>query len=406
MEHIQKNLDRISGLFGVTETIHAWCYDENGTLLLSNCPEESILNSAFDLVLCKYRMLEHYQDHDSPYIAALPFGLVWLTALAKDALGNRRIYALGPVFSNQVTYDQIQQGLFHCTTKSPGMVSINQLAETMQILPTLPSLLIQRYVLMLHYLLTGENLQISDISINNKFNPAGAQKWLKNKDRHKTWLTEQALMQAVRDGNLNFKQVLANAQGISKGVPVTSTTDPLRSGKTSAAVFISLCARAAIEGGLSPEEAYSLGDYYIQNAENCRDYSEIMGCNHDMYMDFIQRVHRKKANPNYSPQIQSCCDYIDFHVEEKMRIKTLADRIGYSEYYLSKKFKQETGMTVNEYIRNAKIERAKLLLSTSNHDIDEISEMLHFSSRGYFGEVFLQITGTTPAAYRQENKRI
>lgn len=406
MLEIQESLNRISGLFGVTETIYTWCYNENGTLLMSNCPEESILNAAFDLVLCKHRMLEHYQRSEHPYIAALPFGLVWLTALAQDEAGSRYIFAMGPVFTSDVTYAQIQEGLFHCTTKSPGMVSINQLADAMQNLPTLPSNLIQRYVLMLHYLLTGDHLQISDISINNKLDPSGAKKWLKSKDRHKTWMTEQALIQAVRDGNLNFKQVLTNAQGISKGVPVTSGSDPLRSGKTSAAVFISLCTRAAIEGGLSPEEAYSLGDYYIQNAENCRDYSEIMGCNHDMYMDFIQRVHRKKANPNYSSQIQSCCDYIEFHIEEKLRIKTLADRIGYSEYYLSKKFKQETGMTVNEYIRNAKIERAKLLLSTTDYDIDAISEMLQFSSRGYFGEVFLRVTGTTPAAYQKKYKPV
>lgn len=406
MLDIQEKLDKISGLFGVTEAIYAWCYHENGTLLMSNCPEESILNAAFELVLCKHRMLEHYQSSDHPYIAALPFGLVWLTALAQDEEGSRYIFAMGPVFTSNVTYAQIQQGLFYCTTKSPGTVSINQLADAMQNLPTLPGNLIQRYILMLHHLLNGEHLQISDISINNKLNSSGVQKQLRSKDRHKTWLTEQALLQAVQDGNLNYKHALNQAQEIRQGVPVFSTTDSLRQKKTNAAVFISLCTRAAINGGLSPEEAYSLGDYYIQNVENCRDYLEIMSCNQDMYTDFIQRVHRKKANPNYSLQIQSCCDYIDFHVEEKLRIKTLADRVGYSEYYLSKKFKQETGLTVNEYIRNAKIERAKLLLSTTDYDIDVISEMLQFSSRGYFGEVFLRVTGTTPAAYRQEHKRV
>ena len=45
------------------------------------------------------------------------------------------------------------------------------------------------------------------------------------------------------------------------------SSDVLRQSKTSIIVFTSLVCRAAIEGGLSPEEAYSLGDSYIQTAE-------------------------------------------------------------------------------------------------------------------------------------------
>ncbi len=401
MEQMRNKLDQLSGLFGVAETVYAWCYNENGTLLCSNCPDETVLNAAFDMVLCKYRTIEHYQNSDHPYIAALPFGLVWMTALVTEADGSRLIYAVGPVFSSAVAYDQIQEGLFHCTTKSPGIVSINELTAVITTLPTLPSNLIQRYVLMMHYLLTGEHLQLSDISVNNKTDPRGAQKWLENKDRHKTWQAEQALMQAVREGNLNYKPALSHAQNMSQGVPVSASRDPLRSAKTSAVVFISLCTRAAIEGGLSPNEAYSLGDYYIQNAENCHDLSEIICCNHDMYADFIQRVHKRRSNPAYSPQIQKCCDYITFHIEKKFRIKDLAELIGYSEYYLSKKFKQETGITINTFIRNAKIERAKVLLDTTEMDIDAIAESLNFASRGYFGEIFQQVTGVSPGAYRR-----
>ncbi len=401
---VQKNLNTISGLFGVTDTVYAWCYEESGQLVASNCPEETALNAAFDLVMCKYRMLEHYQERDTPYIAGLPFGLIWLTA-AETTDDERRIYALGPVFSSQVSSSQIQQGLFHCVNKTPGFISINQLAAAIEKLPVFPSNLSQRYVLMLHFLLNGEQLQFSDISVNNKLDPAGTRKWLQNKDRHKTWMTEQALLQAVREGNLHYRQVLANAQNISSGVPVTSPADPLRSEKTSAVVFISLCTRAAIEGGLLPDEAYSVGDYYLQRAENCGSYDEILSCDHDMYQDFIQRVHKRQASPRLSPTIQRCCDYISFHVEEKLRIKDLAEQVGYSEFYLSKKFKQESGKTINHYIRDAKIARAQTLLVTTDLSIDAISDQLNFSSRGYFGEVFLQVTQTTPAKYRAENRK-
>jgi phosphomannomutase len=45
--------------------------------------------------------------------------------------------------------------------------------------------------------------------------------------------------------------------------------------KTSIVVFTTLVSRAAMEGGLSPEVAYALGDSYLQSAEDCRDSGEL-----------------------------------------------------------------------------------------------------------------------------------
>lgn len=73
---------------------------------------------------------------------------------------------------------------------------------------------------------------------------------------------------------MNYKLALNSSFGVSSGVPLQSS-NPLRQSKTSVIVFTSLCARAAIEGGLSPEQAYSLGDSYIQSIESAKTISEI-----------------------------------------------------------------------------------------------------------------------------------
>ncbi len=90
-------------------------------------------------------------------------------------------------------------------------------------------------------------------------------------------------------------------------VPVQSS-DVLRQSKTSIIVFTSLVCRAAIEGGLSPEEAYSLGDSYIQAAESAKSLDELNPLAMMMYDDFIRRVHKHRTNPNLSRQIQKCVD--------------------------------------------------------------------------------------------------
>lgn len=279
----------------------------------------------------------------------------------------------------------------------------HELLSILDKIPTLSVGMVSQYALMLHYALTGEKLFLSDITHYSSTLSAQESAPAQKKDRHKVWVNEQCLMRMVREGDLNFRLAVDSSHGISSGVPVQSA-DPLRQAKTSTIVFASLCTRAAIEGGLSPEQAYSLGDSYIQSVESAKTISEISALSDALYEDFIRRVHACRTNPDLSKQIQVCCDYIELNVEEKFTISDLAERAGYSEYYLSRKFKEETGVSLNNYINIAKAERAKLLLTITNDGIQEIADRLHFCSRSYFSKAFRRFTGVSPAKYRKERQ--
>ena len=189
---------------------------------------------------------------------------------------------------------------------------------------------------------------------------------------------------------------------LDRGRLVRQDQDPLRQMKTSILVFTTLVSRAAMEGGLSPEVAYSLGDSYIQNAENCRDSGELASLAHAMYHDFIYRVHYVRSNPNYSHAVQKCCDYIELSLDRRIRTADLAALVGYTEYYLTEKFKKETGKSISTYIRDAKIARARVFLETTALPVAEISERLAFNTPNYFIQSFRSVMGCTPAQYRKK----
>ena len=212
------------------------------------------------------------------------------------------------------------------------------------------------------------------------------------------------MLQMVRNGDINYSNVLQNIVHLSPGVPVQGA-DPLRQMKTSNIVFTTLVCRAAMEGGLSPEIAYPLGDSYIQAVEDCRDSGELSALAYSMYHDFIYRVHHLRCNPNYSHAIQKCCDYIELSLNRKIRIADLATLVGYTEYYLTEKFKKETGQSVNSYIRYVKVERAKVLLESTEMSVKELSESLAFNTVNYFIQCFRDTTGYTPAQYRKKVHR-
>ena len=88
-------------------------------------------------------------------------------------------------------------------------------------------------------------------------------------------------------------------------------------------------------------------------------------------------------------------------LDRKIRTADLAALVGYTEYYLTEKFKKETGQSVSSYIRFVKVERAKILLETTDLSIKEIADQLAFNTVNYFIQSFREVTGYTPAQYRK-----
>lgn len=88
-------------------------------------------------------------------------------------------------------------------------------------------------------------------------------------------------------------------------------------------------------------------------------------------------------------------------MEIRAALQNRQQDIGYTEYYLTHKFKEETGLSVTNYTKFAKIERAKVLLKGTELSVREISEQLGFFSRNYFSRVFQEVTGKTPMEFRE-----
>ena len=394
-----QNMNLLAELVRCGSDVFTWCYDADGKLLKSNCPEEAVLSSVFDLFGCKQQMLRHGMTHDTPITLGTALGVLWASAFEKENGALKRAWVIGPVFYQDVSMRGIEQGLKYYRKLETSVSWTIHLCDILAKVPVLQNTILSRYTLMMHYCLTGEHLAISDIDSEPLPKVLDAPQPHPH-DRHKVWMTEQALLQMVRTGDLNYKEALSNSMNISAGVPVRSD-DALRQSKTSILVFTSLVCRAAIEGGLSPEEAYALGDNYIQAAESAKTLAELNPLSHMMYDDFIRRVHKCRTNPKLSRPVQKCVDYIEMNLDRKIRASDLADVTGYAEYYLTHKFKEETGLCISDYIKFAKIERAKILLQSTDQTVQEIAASLCFSTRNYFTRVFQEVTGQTPMEYRE-----
>ena len=77
-----------------------------------------------------------------------------------------------------------------------------------------------------------------------------------------------------------------------------------------------------------------------------------------------------------------------------------SERLHISEAHLSRIVRQETGMTVLQWINSFRIKHAKQLLRYTRMSMSEIASDLHFTSTEYFRYFFRREAGMSPIAYR------
>ncbi len=108
---VLQNMMLLSELVQCGGNVYTWCYDAQGKLLRSNCPDEAFLASAFELFGCKQRMLEHGNRDDVPVTLGTALGLLWGAAFEKEEGKLKRVWVIGPVFYQDVTLRGIEDGL-------------------------------------------------------------------------------------------------------------------------------------------------------------------------------------------------------------------------------------------------------------------------------------------------------
>ena len=94
-------------------------------------------------------------------------------------------------------------------------------------------------------------------------------------------------------------------------------------------------------------------------------------------------------------------EFIREHLNEDLSLNRLAEVCHFHPVYLSRVFKEATGMTVGDYIHQARLEKAEEMLKNSRMTVLEISREMGFATDNYFCRWFRKRTGISPHSYRE-----
>ena len=113
------------------------------------------------------------------------------------------------------------------------------------------------------------------------------------------------------------------------------------------------------------------------------------------------RKRVKKSTVQTDPRIQTVIDYIMLNPTEEYTSDKLSGMAEVAETTFRRLFKEATGKTATEFIRQVRLTTAARLLLVSNDPVNCIAHDVGFEDANHFTRVFKQAFGMTPGRYRK-----
>ena len=160
---------------------------------------------------------------------------------------------------------------------------------------------------------------------------------------------------------------------------------------------------------------YNLGaqfSHLIEYLTSMEDSWNTAGSYRTTYVDFSLAAIFLQIAHNYVAQnavhsftgikyLRKATKYIAENYAHGITAKKTADAAGVTQNYLNKLFSDEFSMTINEYINQFKVIKAKMLLEKTNIPISEIAAQVGYNNKQNFNKNFSRHIGMSPRAYKK-----
>lgn len=139
----------------------------------------------------------------------------------------------------------------------------------------------------------------------------------------------------------------------------------------------------------------------LARVENSTTVDELI----KIIMDFFRKYHIQVKN--YPDLVNETLLYLDQNYMEDLTLKKVADVLHVNSVYLGSIFKKNLNLNQSfaKYLNNYRIAKAIALITTTNQDINEISNKVGYNNSNYFFRVFKDQTSMSPTEYRRMVKK-
>lgn len=121
-----------------------------------------------------------------------------------------------------------------------------------------------------------------------------------------------------------------------------------------------------------------------------------------LIMEYSWNPEMARTNRIRSVSTTEVRKYIDSNYREEISLEAVAKQFNINKSYLLRIFKEDVGLTINNYILQQRMVKAKNELRFTGNTLDVIAENCGFKDANYFIRMFKKIEGITPGEYRKQ----
>lgn len=164
--------------------------------------------------------------------------------------------------------------------------------------------------------------------------------------------------------------------------------------------LIVMLSRAAIEGGADIERMFALNLHNVELVDQMDSIEQLSVWLTNTMNRYISYVF-EFTDIKHVDMIFKVTGYIKENYRKKLTLDAIANHVYLSKSYLSKIFKEETGLSITGYINQVRVEKSKLYLTDRSYSLADIANAVGFDDQSYYTKVFKSLIGVSPGKYRE-----
>lgn len=171
--------------------------------------------------------------------------------------------------------------------------------------------------------------------------------------------------------------------------------------------MVSVCMEAIVEMGLRIEDVITQGSFnIIEEIQSKKSIAEMETWIKDIFMHTLETIKRNKIS-KASRLIEEVKKYISRNYQSsELSIDEIAKNLFVNYAHLCFIFKRDAGVTINEYLTEFRIRKAKELFDSGNTLILDVASKVGYADASYFGKCFKKYYGLAPSKFIENIRKV
>ncbi len=168
--------------------------------------------------------------------------------------------------------------------------------------------------------------------------------------------------------------------------------------------LVVIISRTAIEAGVDAKDLMGMNYSYFIELNKATDLDELLFKLNNILTNFIIRVSATKEKKK-KIKVRKLIEYIDLNFTRKLTSEEVAKFSGLSTSRCLHLFKEETGMSLSEYVKKLRVDYGKYLLLNTDISLADCAIEAGFFDQSHFTKTFKQVEKIPPSQFRRKYKK-